>query len=87
MGDHVQSTDAAQMRPNNGYHGYNCSDPRQWAVWNEVVLRREKNSRTAWCGQPRERISFSCRPFALLCHGFSIENGAACSKVTEGAHG
>ena len=38
MGDHVQSTDAAQMRPNNGYHGYNCSDPRQWAVWNEVVL-------------------------------------------------
>ena len=50
MGDHVQGTDAAQMRPNNGYHGYNCSDPRQWAVWNEVVLRREKNSRNAWCG-------------------------------------
>ena len=47
----VQSEEAAQMRPGKMKFIYgDCTDPRQWQLWDEVVLRREAHSRSMWYG-------------------------------------
>lgn len=56
-----QSDGAFTMRPHGSMVGSfgNCSDPKQWKNWEEVVLRREKIARNKWYGPEARRREYN----------------------------
>ena len=60
MSGEGQSYESYTRRPGHT-HGsvYDCSDPKQWQNWDEVVLRREKIARNNWYGPEAEGREYS----------------------------